>query len=221
MFKNIFATLFILVSGSVFAECATSPYWFNTFIERINDNFCLSLSHAAGAKKTIMVNSGEGYGTDESTDENYLGFKRIWLEIYDWNGDNVADSISLSNYIHKEYSFDDEGPYRGGVEEISFYQGPENLRHKLSTHGDHLRGLEGINIPANEQGTCHYDGSFNGYKFKAISDQAVMELFSLADALLTHDVDHHGLFAPLFESSIVKIMNKKVLDYPSEWRVFN
>lgn len=150
-----------------------------------------------------------------------ITFKRINLEIYDWNGDNVADWIRLTNYIDKEFSVDDDGPYRWGSEEIKFYQGPEELRHMLSDYGDHLRGLAGMSIPAGEQGTCHYDGSFNGLKFKAISDPAIRQLFSNANAMLAHNVNHNGLFSTTFENYIVKIMSKKVLDYPAEWRKFN
>lgn len=209
--KIIVALVFAFLGWNSYANaCSTSPYWSNNYQEEITKDLCLSINGAAGAKKAIKI---------DTTSDKFNDLDRVWLEIYDWDGDNRADWIRLSNYLYANRDKSD-GPYSYGAETISFYQGQGELDHMLKNHGFHLEGLKGMSISADEQGTSDYDGSYNGLKFNPIDDELIKNLFSVADAMLVHNVSDSGRFSASFGDQIQTIMSKKVLTYPSSWRQF-
>lgn len=151
--------------------------------------------------------------------EKFIDLDRVWLEIYDWDGDNRADWIRISNYLYANNN-NSNGPYSYGAETISFYQGQGELNHMLQLYGSHLERLRSMTIPSNEQGTTKYRGEFNGLRFKPIDNQLIKDIFTTADSILTHSVLIDGEFSPKFGDAIKKIMETKVLTYPAEWNNF-
>ncbi len=208
VFLTVFLSL-VISSYAIADDCSNSPYWTNRYKEQINENFCLSISHAAGAEKSIMVDTmGE-----------YLGLDRVWLEVYDWNGDGKADWIRLTNYLDDNF-LQPDAPYEFGAESIKFYHGPEELKKMIRQYDDWFPSFVDFNIPENEMGTNDYNGHQDGLEFKPISDPFIIDLFTFADELLAHDIEQSGSFASRFENTITNIMSKKVLDLPAEWRKF-
>lgn len=131
---------------------------------------------------------------------------RISIGFYDWNKDQHADWIRLTDYYSKDKT-----------DSISFYRGDAELKHMLKEYGSHLEGLKNIKISENEIGVTEYTGGQNGLFFKPISDERISFFFELGDKMLSSKSTSPKL-VDKFKVELESAVSIRITDLPSDWK---